>query len=133
MNFLGGRIHRENGTDFLDLAGERVSLAPHGADGGETTVLVGVRPHDLSLESLPPRDAIVLTGRVSLLEPFGSRTDVHVVLACGEKCIISVPPHVQCKMDEEVRICANPEKLHLFGPDGVALNSSEPHPETKSP
>jgi len=122
MNFLTGRIQCENGISFLDLAGTRVSLTSYLVDGVERPVLVGVRPHDLSLEPLPQQSGTVLSGRVNLLEPFGSRTDVHVMLASGEKCIISVPPHIQAKVDEEVRAYVNPEKLHLFAADGVALD-----------
>jgi ABC-type sugar transport system ATPase subunit len=121
MNFLQGRIRRVDGTNVVEFAGARVSLAAHEGDGGETTALVGVRPHDLSLESPSQPNGIVLTGRVSQLEPFGSRTDVHVVLASGEKCTISVPPHIPIRVDEEIRVCVNPKRLHLFKPDGVAL------------
>ncbi len=124
MNFLTGRLHSENGTCFLEWVGGRVSLPWLPADGSEKAVHAGVRPHDLSLEPLPGQGSCVLSGRVSLLEPFGSRTDVHVVVTSGEKCILSAPPHVQCRMDEEVRIYVNPEKLHLFCSDGTALSGA---------
>ena len=126
MNFLEGWIHRENGAGIVEFAGTRVSLAVHEGDGGETTALVGARPHDLSLESPSQQNGIVLTGRVSQLEPFGSRTDVHVVLASGERCTISVTPRVPIRVDEEVRVYVNPERLHLFRPDGTALSGSGP-------
>ena len=58
---------------------------------------------------------------VSLLEPFGSRTDVHVVATSGEKCILSVPPSLQLGVDQEVHLHVSPERLHLFRPDGAAL------------
>jgi len=128
MNFLTGRIRCANGTSLVELAGATVSPPaglPAGLiDGVEQALVVGIRPHDLSLESLPPQSGCVLPGRVGLLEPFGSRTDVYVVLACGEKCVISAPPHMQLKVGDEVRVCIDPEKLHLFRSDGTALSGS---------
>jgi len=124
MNFLTGRIRFEKETCFLDWAGGTVPLPSLPADGAEKVIHVGIRPHDLSLEPLPRQNGCVLSGRVSLLEPFGSRTDVHVVATSGEKCILSAPPHIQCRMDEELRIYVNPEKLHLFQSDGTAINVS---------
>jgi multiple sugar transport system ATP-binding protein len=127
MNFLTGRIRFENGTGLVDLAAGEVSLptslSSHLGDCEEKSILVGVRPHDLSLEPFPQHKGDVLSGRVNLLEPFGSRTDVHVVLPSGEKCIVSAPPHVGLKADEEVRVYVNPERLHLFRPDGVVIGS----------
>jgi multiple sugar transport system ATP-binding protein len=125
MNFLTGCIRFENGVGFVDLADARVplpgSLSSHLAECGDKTVLVGVRPHDLSLEPSPQQRINALPGRVSLLEPFGSRTDVHVMLFSGEKCIISLPPHIQLRLDEEVRVYVDSDKLHLFECGGSGL------------
>ncbi len=124
MNFLTGRLRGEKGAVFLDWAGGTVSLPSFPTDGAEKAIQVGVRPHDLSLEPLPPQSSCVLAGRVSLLEPFGSRTDVHVELTSGEKCILCAPPHSPYWVNEEVRVHVSLEKLHLFGPDGAALTSA---------
>ena len=124
MNFLAGRLRYEKGGCVLDWVGGRVSLPSFPPSGAEKTVHVGVRPHDLSLEPLPSQRGCVLAGRVSLLEPFGSRTDVHMVVTSGEGCILSAPPHTQCRVNEEVRVHVGLEKLHLFGPEGAALTSA---------
>jgi ABC-type sugar transport system ATPase subunit len=124
MNFLTGEIHFENGACFLDWAGGRVSVSLLPADSKEKVVHVGIRPHDFSLEPLPTPNGCVLSGRVSLPEPFGSRTDVHVVLASGQKCIVSMPPDIQLKTGDEAQVWVDGAKLHLFRSDGVALNRS---------
>jgi multiple sugar transport system ATP-binding protein len=125
MNFLAGHLRCEQGAGFLDWAGSRMSLPALPVDGTEKAIQIGVRPQDLSLELLPPRSGCVLAGRVSLLEPFGSRTDVHVVLSSGEKCVVSAPPHVQFHVGDDIQTYVPPEKLHLFGSDGIALNLPE--------
>jgi len=124
MNFLEGRIRCERGACFLDWAGGIASLPSLPADGAEKAVHVGARPHDLSLEPLPVQRGCVLSGRINLLEPFGSRTDVHVVITSGEKCVVSALPHIQRKVGDEVQVCVDPGKLHLFHSDGTALNGS---------
>jgi ABC-type sugar transport system ATPase subunit len=124
MNFLTGQMRFEKGACLLDWAGGRVSLPTLPADGAEAAVHVGVRPHDLSLEPLPSRSDCVLSGRIALLEPFGSRTDIHVAVTSGEKCIVSAPPRIQLQTDEQVFVYMDPEKLHLFRSDGMAVNGS---------
>jgi len=121
MNFLSGRFRREQGVGVLDWAGGRLPVPCAGPEGGEQAVLVGVRPHDLSLEPALSPDAPVLAGRVRLLEPFGSRTEVHLVLPSGEKCVVSAPPHVALTVGREVHVHVDPRKLRLFHPDGAAL------------
>ncbi|MCL5278997.1 MAG: ABC transporter ATP-binding protein [Planctomycetes bacterium] len=122
MNFLTGCLCSEKGALFLDWADGRVSLPAFPADSVEKAVHVGIRPHDLSLEPLPTQGGCVLSGRVSLLEPFGSRTDVHVVVTSGEKCILSAPPSTRLGVGQEVHIHVDPTKLHLFASDGTALS-----------
>jgi multiple sugar transport system ATP-binding protein len=122
MNFLTGCLRAEKEARFLDWAGGRVSLPAFPADGAQKPVHVGIRPHDLSLEPLPGQGGCVLSGCVRLLEPFGSRTDVHIVLACGQKCVISAPPHVRFQAGDQVQVHVDPAKLHLFASDGAVLS-----------
>jgi multiple sugar transport system ATP-binding protein len=125
MNFLEGHIRFQNGTDFVDLAGGTVSLPASlslpSMESEEKLVVMGVRPHELALEPAAGQEDNVLSGRVCLLEPFGARTDVHVIFPSGEKCIISAPPHVSCRIEEEVRVRVDSNRLHLFRPDGATL------------
>jgi ABC-type sugar transport system ATPase subunit len=122
MNFLAGRVRCENGTSLVELAGAAVSLPAGLVEGAGQTLVVGIRPHDLSLESLRPQSDCALSGRVSLLEPYGSRTDVHVALACGQNCVVSAPAHLRFQAGDRVQVHVDPAKLHLFASDGTALS-----------
>ncbi|OHB63502.1 MAG: hypothetical protein A2Y76_10110 [Planctomycetes bacterium RBG_13_60_9] len=130
MSFLTGRIRRESGTAFVDVAGGTIvlptSLSSDRAASGPETIVVGVRPHDLSLEPSPQQKDGVFSGRVTSVEPFGSRTDVHVVLVSGEPCTVSSPPHLRVETGEEVRLRVDPDRLHLFTSDGATLDVSCP-------
>ena len=122
MNFLMGRIRCENGASLVELAGATVSLPSGLTDGAGETILVGIRPHHLSLEPLSPQSGNALPGRISLLEPFGARTDVHVTFASGQKCVVSAPPRVQLHAGDEAQVHIDPAKLYLFASDGTALS-----------
>ncbi len=126
MNFLTGLLRLKPGSGSVEFAGERISLPPFlrslAADRADDNVTVGIRPHDLSLEPLPEQEGNVLLARVSLVEPLGSRTDVHVRLASGDNGIISARPHSRLTVGEEVRLYVNLDKLHVFESDDAGLN-----------
>jgi len=121
MNLLAGRVRYENEAGFLDLGTARIGLPlrllSHLTDYQDKTVVAGIRPHDVSLEPLPGHRDNVLTGRVTLIEPFGSRADVHVELSPSHKCVISAPPNVLVNVGDEARVYINPDKVHLFEDD----------------
>jgi ABC-type sugar transport system ATPase subunit len=79
--------------------------------------VAGIRPHDLSLAPMPGHKDSVLAGRVILIEPLGSRVDVHVELSPSRRCVMSAPPDVQASIGDEVRMYVNPNKVHLFEDD----------------
>jgi multiple sugar transport system ATP-binding protein len=121
MNFLVGRVQLAGETVSLDLDGRSIRV-PRFRPGPLTEyrdrmVVAGIRPHDVSLTPLPGQEGNVLSGRVSLLEHFGSRIDVQVALSSGQTCVVSAPPHVQVSMGDEILVYVNPDKVHLFEPD----------------
>jgi multiple sugar transport system ATP-binding protein len=121
MNFLAGCLRSEGDALFLDLEGKRIAVTPGLASGlirhAGQTVIAGIRPHDLSLET-PGSPENVLSGRVVLLEHLGSRLDVHVELSPGRRCVVSATPSARADIGDHVRVHLNPEKLHWFEDDG---------------
>ena len=126
MNFLTGLLRLKAGAGSVEFVGECISLPPFlrplAADRADDKITIGIRPHDLSLDPLPGQKGNVLAGRVDLIEPLGSRTDVHVRLASGEHCIISGPPRSGLMVSQEVRLYVNLDKLHAFESDDAGLN-----------
>lgn len=129
MNFLDARIRRDKGEVCAEIGGVHLRLPPRLHEGvvgfeGET-VVVGVRPHDLSLEREARSPRSVLIGRVVMVEPLGSRTDVHLDLAVGARCTVSTPPPAAAVAGDEVRVAVDADRLHLFeaGPEGRSLSS----------
>ena len=125
MNFLTGLLRLKAGAGSVEFVGECISLPPFlrplAADRADDKITIGVRPHDLSLDPLPGQKGNVLAGRVDLIEPLGSRTDVHVKLASGEDCIVSCPPSERPQAGAEVQVYIDKDKVHLFDADDAGL------------
>ncbi len=121
MNFLAACVRRQGEAIFLEAAGARINAAPPSvsrlAGYLDRMIVIGIRPHDLSLEPVPGRESDALSGRVALVEHFGARVDVQVELSGGPKCVVSVPPHVPAKPGDKIMVYVQPDKLHLFEPD----------------
>ena len=126
MNFLDAQVQCRDGSAFLVLGDERLT-APAGVrshlsrDFGKA-VRVGVRPHDLSLESLSGETAGALSGAVTAIEMLGSRKDVHVALRSGSVCVITAPPHACVRVGEAIRLYVAADRLHVFEHDEAGRN-----------
>jgi ABC-type sugar transport system ATPase subunit len=122
MNVLDARTHGR--TDAP--ADERTSGR---ADVGS----VGFRPEDARLVAVgaagapeahaASADAADFVGAVTLVEPLGAETLVHVRLDAGETVVARVRDGMVPSADERVGLRVPPEKLHSFGPDGRRLSA----------
>ena len=125
MNFLAACLPRDEHGGQVDVAAGTITLPAslQSCLGGyeKKNVTIGIRPHDLSLDPLPGHKGNVLAGQVDLIEPLGSRTDVHVKLASGEDCIVSCPPSERPQAGAEVQVYIDKDKVHLFDADDAGL------------
>lgn len=129
MNLLGGRVRVESETVFVDLGREKIGLSAPLQSRlrafRDDEVMVGVRPHDLSLTSISSQAENVLAGQVSSIEPLGSRAHVRVQRPSGDHCVVVVPPHTDLSIGDEVAIHIDPDRIHVFelGPSGRNIAS----------
>jgi multiple sugar transport system ATP-binding protein len=130
MNFLDARLESDGPIVCATFAGASLPLSPQSVDALRNAkadaVVVGVRPHDLSMQQEAASAANTLRGRVVLVESLGSRADVHVELAQGGRCIVSTPPDRAPIAGEKVHLAVDAARLHIFepGPDGASLLTS---------
>ena len=114
MNLLAGQIH----AGALTLATGQQVAVPTVKSTDVDSVLLGVRPDDLHLDSTNP----IVSGTVTLREPLGSETLIYVDTPSGEitaKADGRTPPQV----GEPVELGAAPENLHVFDAEtGEALS-----------
>jgi multiple sugar transport system ATP-binding protein len=90
----------------FDLAGRRLGV-------DQDVVLVGVRPHDVSLAPLSDADAV---GRVDVVEPLGATTVLHIRLdGAPERAIrVVVPADRGPVLEAEVAIRIRRDRVYLF-------------------
>jgi len=120
MNFLDAKIvASDDGSAIIDLAGQTVRLPRRlgGLQPGQPVTL-GARPEHLNV-----RDRGVGLGdaRVDLVEHLGGQTILYVTLHGGQAMTVALEDQQSIRAGETVGIHIDPERCHLFGPDGVTL------------
>jgi len=106
INFFDARA--VDGT--LEAGGVRITL-PSGAATGGRSVIVGIRPEDLSLAALPAAGSV--DARVEVREPLGNEVLVHWTSPFGP-LISRVPGQTAPAVGEAARLHFAYDKLHLF-------------------
>lgn len=116
MNMVPAKAVAAAGGIALDhgLGGTPVALAGAGTLAAGQDLLVGVRPQDLVvLGADAPAPDLALEGKVSVVEPLGSETFVHVEI--GERTLMaSAPPKAAPAAGATVRLGAAVAGLHVF-------------------
>ncbi|MBX3069195.1 MAG: ABC transporter ATP-binding protein [Thermomicrobiales bacterium] len=114
MNFINGRLRRENGQAFLEGTSATFATASDYAlglatpEGREATL--GVRPEHLSLRPPQPGDVVA---RIDLIELVGPVS--YLDLSVGERSLrASVAGNSRYQVGQEVAIDFEPESIHLF-------------------
>lgn len=132
MNFLGGRIIREDGLHFaLEDADTPIALPDGFAPAAgilDTPVIMGIRPEHVDVVE-DPRSAGV-SAKVQVLECLGNETLIYFQLGGGQ---FTVRGHGQLAagIDQDLELAFRPDHIHLFeaGDKGGALPSSRPLPQ----
>ena len=114
MNLLAG-VATEGGVDLPGVAS--IPLPGKALHAGRP-VRLGIRPEDLHLAS---DGAGLFAGEVSVAEPLGAETLLHVALA-DHDIIATGPGRNRPKAGDRISLTADPAQMHLFDADtGVAI------------
>jgi multiple sugar transport system ATP-binding protein len=126
MNFLNAQVRHESESVFLAVGDERLEVPPalssHLAQEVGRPAIVGIRPHDLSLEPVSSAAHAVLPGAVTTIETLGPHKIVRVALGSGSACAVTVPPRTRLHAGENVRLYVHLDRLHVFGRDEAGGN-----------
>ncbi|MBB5573801.1 multiple sugar transport system ATP-binding protein [Rhizobium paranaense] len=120
MNFLDAKIvASDDGSAVIDLAGQTVRLPRRlgGLQPGQPVTL-GARPEHLNVGD---RGLALGSARVDLVEHLGGQTILYVTLHGGQALTVALEDQQAIRAGETVSIHIDPERCHLFGPDGVTL------------
>ena len=115
MNFIQGRVAEgrllvaKSGMNF-DLSRIRTE---HRLGVSPIDITIGIRPEDLRPCS---RTEAWFSGIADFVEDLGSDCFVHVI-ADGEKLIARAPGRTPIRRGDEVFLCGDPERAHVFEGD----------------
>lgn len=115
MNLLPSKLADRAGKSVAEIGGLGVAV-PVPAQVNRTDspdVLVGVRPHELVVGGETHDGGLSLSGTVSVVEPLGSETLVHLDVG-GTQIIASAPGKAIPQAGALVTAHATPGSLYLF-------------------
>ncbi|SCB48567.1 multiple sugar transport system ATP-binding protein [Rhizobium multihospitium] len=120
MNFLDAKIvASDDGSAVIDLAGQTVRLPRRlGSLQPGQPVTLGARPEHLNVGD---RGLALGNARVDLVEHLGGQTILYVTLHGGQALTVALEDQQAIRAGETISIHIDPERCHLFGPDGVTL------------
>src|SRR5690242_3101039 len=110
MNFVEGAVSRQNGRAQFNASGISIPV-PASAAVREGAVILGVRPHDITVDGAGNDGA---KGTVSLVEPLGSEQLVYVTVPGGHDFVAAIGPESTPRVDDTVSLRFAPSALHLF-------------------
>jgi multiple sugar transport system ATP-binding protein len=109
MNFMNGRVARENGDAiFVGEGGARLAIGQNAADGDGRPITVGIRPEHFAIdfERGAPAEIIVV-------EPTGSETMVFARYM-GREIVAVFRDRIDARPGSVIKLSAPPERVHLF-------------------
>ena len=128
MNFLDGRLGREDGRALLKIGQETLQLpstfAEPLAEWFGREVVLGVRPSaiDLAPADGPVGGGALLGARVTFTELFGENMDLHCRLADGQPLVARLQAGRGLDPDQKVVLRLELSKAHVFEPGPTGAN-----------
>jgi multiple sugar transport system ATP-binding protein len=115
MNFLEGLLVLQEGQPAFEIEegirfplDRRLPASPANKPEG---FILGIRAEDVVLCGI--HDSGAVTGRVTLLEPMGSHTFVHVILG-SRPVVTKVSSDLKARPHDQVGVRLDPSKIHFF-------------------
>jgi multiple sugar transport system ATP-binding protein len=112
MNFIPGRLSRENGQTWVEAAGgTRLPLATNSPGQHGQEVVYGVRPKNFRLGEKDDPAGVEIN--VGVVEPTGDEVEVISELA-GEPICVVFSERYEFRPEQQIRICPALDTIHLF-------------------
>lgn len=119
MNLFAGEVTGTGAQTKVKSEGGGTAVSDVATQSGDMgrTVNIGVRPEDMVSTDGPP----IYTGTVNITELLGELTQIYFVADAGvDPVIAKLPGIVRDLRGNEVKLSADPAKVHLFA-DGKSL------------
>jgi multiple sugar transport system ATP-binding protein len=121
MNLFEGTVDAGNGAlSAVIESGQRIPL-PTPLQGG-TKITLGVRPEALVVDPNGP-----LAGEITVIEHLGGETLSYVDIGQGKLATVKSGEKSVGNVGDTIRLSFEPNRLHVFGPDGRAIRTQSRH------
>ncbi len=114
MNFLRGRLHRENGHVEVALGGHRLAAPATLREAGSGEVVVGIRAENIEAEAVAAPDT--LPARTEVVEPAGSHLLVTAVVG-DQRLKLLTRADFPAQEDGPIWLRPEADKLRWFDPE----------------
>ncbi|EJC75745.1 ATPase component of ABC-type sugar transporter [Rhizobium leguminosarum bv. trifolii WSM2012] len=120
MNLFEATVDTSGQLSAVLKSGQRVPL-PTPFQGG-TKITLGIRPEALVADNNGP-----LAGEITVIEHLGGETLTYVDIGKGKLATIKSGEQSVGKVGDTIRVSFEPNRLHIFGPDGHAIRTQSRH------
>ena len=120
MNFLQAKVAAsDDGVAAIDINGQTVRLSRQlGSIKPGEAVTLGARPEHINVSD---RGLALGQAHVDLVEHLGGQTILYTTLQGGQTLTVALEDQQPIRSGETVNIRIDPDRCHLFGPDGTTL------------
>src|SRR5688572_4676742 len=128
MNFLGGRVIRQNGHLYFDEGPEKLRLPERFdrplAGREDQPIVLGVRPEGMSYTAAGRFSGVenILNVTVTVIEPLGDKTDLYAQTAGNKPVVCRVESDRGLSEGMRLAMHLNMVKVHIFEPGDEGVN-----------
>ncbi len=120
MNFLNGRVARDNGGLVFEEGSCTIAIPANFQDALEPFVdkplVFGIRPEDVGSEAAEHDSPAYISAGIDVVEPMGSETMLY--MRTEDNTFISrIDPHRTCRAGDKMKLALNMDKAHFFEPE----------------
>jgi ABC-type sugar transport system ATPase subunit len=126
MNFLDGLVqYRDDNVHFITdnenillPVRMKVMLATH----KNQHAVLGIRPGDISLNSINSQKQNTIACTVTAAEPLGDRTNIYLKSNSNRKLITTTSPYTSIRPGQRITVYLDLEKAYIFEPGEMGKN-----------
>lgn len=126
MNFFEGRLAYKDDQPIFVLGDQVITLPDRLkkviSEHNSNKVVLGIRPENMGVKSLPNQIKNTIHATVKVIEPLGDRMSVYLDTNTGIRLIANLDPYVKMNLGQDVHLFMDLGKIHLFEPGNLGKN-----------
>jgi multiple sugar transport system ATP-binding protein len=116
MNFIDGKIIKENELKFLSKEGLKINLRDKTniiLTYLNKEVIIGIRPEDIYDNKFEDRNLQQINTKLEVVEPMGNEIFIYFILS-GSQFVARIPAREKPEIEKTISLYLDIDKLHFF-------------------